>query len=264
MAIQTKPSLKSDANLLFDIFFIGLGIIGGGLVALLGLWLWFDYQADPTHSALTLLSQHLAANLPASLATFFHEQAQAMGLPLTGQTSAYWYMARSGGIVAYVLIWLSTLWGLTLSTKVVKDLIPAAIAYGLHEFLSIGALVFAVLHALVLLGDTYIDFTIFHLLIPFSTPYEPLWTGLGVIAFYLAIVITLSFYVRRIIGQKIWRWLHYLTFLVYILALIHGLRTGTDSGRLALQMMYLGSGLSVLFLLYYRLFSLKLKAVVTR
>ncbi len=264
MAIQAKSSLKSEARLFFDIFFIGLGIIGGGLVALLGLWLWLDYQADPSHSALTLLSQHLAANLPAPLATFFHEQAQAMGLPLTGQTSAYWYMARAGGLVAYVLIWLSTLWGLALSTKVVKELISPAIAYGLHEFLSIGAIIFTALHGLVLLGDTYIDFTIFHLLIPFSAPYEPLWTGLGVIAFYLATIITLSFYVRRTISQKVWRWLHYLTFLVYVLALLHGLMAGTDSGRLALQIMYLGSGSSVLFLLYYRLFTLKVKAVVAR
>lgn len=182
-----------------------------------------------------------------------------MGLPLTGQTSAYWYMARSGGIVAYLLMWLSVVWGLTLSTKISDGLVPAPIAYGLHEFLSILAVLFAALHAIVLLGDEYIDFNVFHLTIPFIAPYEPLWTGLGTLSLYLSAALTGSFYVRKQIGQKRWRALHYFTFVAYLLILAHGLMAGTDSKLGLMRLMYLSTGLSVLFLIYYRLFTLKMQ-----
>lgn len=257
MAVQTNTSPKSTMKALIDIFFIGLGILGGGIVALLGLGLWLDYQADPNHSILALWSQTLVAWVPAPVSSAVDEQARLMGLPLANQTSAYWYMARAGGFVAYLLLWLSSVWGLCLSTKVIKAWVSPLVAYGLHEFLSITAILFATLHALALLGDSYIQFNLFHLLIPFIAPYEPFWTGLGIIALDLALVTTASFYVRHLIGQKLWRRLHIVTFLVYLLALLHGLMAGTDSARLGVTMMYAGSGLSVLFLVYYRLLTLR-------
>jgi predicted ferric reductase len=183
-------------------------------------------------------------------------EARLMGLPLTRQTSAYWYMARAGGIIAYLLLWLSTVWGLTLSTKFGRKLIAAPVAYGLHEFLSILAVLFALLHSAVLLGDTYIHFTIFHLAVPFSAPYEPLWTGLGTLGLYLIIALTGSFYIRRQIGPKIWRGLHYLTFVAYLLAFGHGLKVGTDSTLLMIKLMYFSTGSTILFLTYYRLLTL--------
>jgi predicted ferric reductase len=176
-----------------------------------------------------------------------------MGLPLTGGTKAYWYMARAGGIVSYLLLWLSVIWGLVLSTKIMHNLVPAPLAYGLHEFLSLATMLFVMAHAVVLLGDNYIGFNLFHLTVPFLAPYEPLWTGLGTLGFYLATVLTGSFYIRQQIGQRVWRILHYLTFVAYILALVHGVMAGTDSGLKLMKLLYLTTGGSVLFLIYYRL-----------
>ena len=257
----TQPNVSAQSNLraILDILMVSFGLFVGGIVALIGLWLWFDFQANPSQSILALLSANLATMLPVWLKDYLSFEAHQMNLPLTGQTSAYWYMARAGGIVAYLLLWLSTVWGLVLSTKVTHDLLPAPIAYGLHEFLSILAVLFATLHAVVLLGDSYIDFNIFHLAIPFIAPYEPLWTGLGTIGLYLTMALTGSFYIRKQIGQKVWRTLHYLTFVAYLLVLGHGLMAGTDSSLPAITLMYLGTGFSVLFLTYYRLFTLKVK-----
>jgi predicted ferric reductase len=222
------------------------------------MWLWFDYQNDPTHSYLALMSINLVKLVPASLKDFYAEQAHLMGLPLTAQTSAYWYMARIGGIVSYLLLWLSTIWGLLLSTKLIPKWVSTIFIYGLHEFLALLALVFMTLHVLILLGDEYVNFNIFHLLIPFNAPYEPFWTGLGVTAFYLSAVLTGSFYVRRQIGQKAWRTLHYLTFVAYTLALGHGMMAGTDSSSFPMKLTYLITASLILFLFYYRLFSLKI------
>jgi predicted ferric reductase len=148
-------------------------------------------------------------------------------------------------------------WGLTLSTKISQSLFPAPLAYGLHEFLSLMTLAFVAAHTFILLGDSYVNFNIFHLIFPFTAPYEPVWTGLGVIAFYLAAIMSGSFYLRKWIGQKLWRVLHYLTFVTYLLALGHGFMAGTDSVLLALKFMYGATGLAVLFLVYYRLLTLK-------
>jgi predicted ferric reductase len=257
MVTQSKVSTQSDLNFLVDTVLVGFGIVFGGMVVLISLWLWFDYQADPVQSFLAILSARFINIFPVSLRSYFGYEAQLMGLPLTGQTPAFWYMARSGGIVAYLLLWLSTVWGLTLSTKITAGLVSAPMAYGLHEFFSIGAILFSVLHSMVLLGDEYIKFNIFHLLIPFSAPYEPLGTGLGILGLYLSAAMTGSFYIRKKIGQKRWRVLHYLTFVTYLLVLGHSLMAGTDSSLAIIKLMYLVTGFSVLFLAYYRLFTLK-------
>jgi DMSO/TMAO reductase YedYZ heme-binding membrane subunit len=261
MIAQSKMSTHSELRTLLDIILVAFGVLFGGMIGLLGLWLWFDYQADPGRSLVVMLIANLAATVPVPDVSnsYAGYEARLMGLPLTGETPAFWYMARSGGIVAYLLLWLSTVWGLTLSTKITDGLVPAPIAYGLHEFLSIGTVIFALLHAAVLLGDTYIEFTIIHLAIPFIAPYEPFWTGLGIIGLYLTAALTVSFYLRKQIGQKMWRVLHYLTFAAYGLALVHGLMAGTDSPLPIMKLSYLSTGFTVLFLTYYRLFTLKVK-----
>lgn len=260
MVSQSKASMQTNFKVLIDVIVINLGVLFGGIIALVSLWLWRDYRINPTDSYLALISTQLVATLPTPIRGFLDAQAQLMDLPLTGQTSAFWYMARAGGIVAYLVLWLSTIWGLMLSTKVMASLIPAPIAYGLHEFLSILTILFALLHSIVLLGDEYVKFSMIHLAIPFIAPYRPFWTGFGTIGLYMSAVITGSFYIRKLIGQKTWRILHYLTFVVYLLVLIHALMAGTDSPSAELRLMYLATGSSVLFLVYYRLFSLKVSS----
>jgi predicted ferric reductase len=229
------------------------------MIAILSLWLWLDFRTNYLDSHLTQISTQLVATIPDSAREFFVTQARIMELPLAGQTSAFWYMSRAGGFVAYLLLWLSIIWGFMLSTKVTARIVSAPTASGLHEFLSILAVVFAVIHSGVLLGDEYIKFNIFQLAIPFMGRYEPLGTGLGTIGLYLILAITGSFYVRRQIGHKLWRSIHYLTLAAYLIVLGHGLMAGSDRGLTAVRFMYLGTGLSVLFLTYYRLLTLKLK-----
>jgi predicted ferric reductase len=259
MVTQFNVRSRSEPKFLAKVFWTGLGLVMGGILTLIALWLWFDYQTNANYSYLAVMSSQLVELIPPSMRDFIAAQTQLMGLPLASETPAYWYMARIGGIVGYGLLWLSTVWGLLLSTKITVKIISPAIAFGLHEFLSILTILFLLIHAFVLLGDKYISFNIFHLLIPFTSPYEPLWTGLGIIGLYLIMLMTGSFYVRKIIGQKTWRALHYFTFLGYILALTHGLMTGTDSALLLVKLMYAGTGLGVLFLLFYRFATARVK-----
>lgn len=175
----------------------------------------------------------------------------ANALALTEKTP--WYFTRSAGTVAYLLLAGSTLWGLLLSTKLLKETIPAALSLAMHNILSWLAVALTGLHAVALLWDSYYTYTLADLTIPFVGPYRPGWVGLGIIGFYLMFLTSLSFNFRKQIGQKRWRQLHYATFGVYILATVHGVMAGTDSSNLGMQVLYWGSGLLVLFLTNFRL-----------
>lgn len=175
----------------------------------------------------------------------------ANALALTEKTP--WYFTRSAGTVAYLLLASSTIWGLLLSTKLIKETVPAALALAMHNILSWLAVLLTGLHALALLWDSFYTYTLADLTVPFIGPYKPGWVGLGIIGFYLMFITSLSFNFRKQIGQKRWRKLHYATFGVYILATVHGAMAGTDSGNLGMQLLYWGSGLIVLFLTNFRL-----------
>ncbi|MCB0045546.1 MAG: ferric reductase-like transmembrane domain-containing protein [Caldilineaceae bacterium] len=192
------------------------------------------------------------------------QEATIMALPLTEDTPAYWYMARAGGIVAYLLLWFATFWGVAMSGKLTKGALKPALLFGLHEFFPFLAVIFAAVHALVLLGDQYIHFQLRDLLLPFTASYKPVWTGLGTVSFYLSTALIASFYVRKRIGRRAWRAFHYLAYVAFVLALIHGLMEGSDSGHFAMHAVYLFTGASVLFATYYRIFSAKPKGSKAR
>ena len=83
-------------------------------------------------------------------------------------------------------------------------------------------------HGGVLLLDGYLRPSLAGVTLPFALGYRPFWTGLGVIGGWLALILAGSFYVRRWIGAKTWRWLHRWTLAVYLLALAHVIGAGTD------------------------------------
>jgi len=172
-------------------------------------------------------------------------------LGITEKTA--WYFSRSAGTVAYMLLAGSTVWGLLLSSKLIKEAVPAALALAMHNILSWLAITLTGLHALALLFDSYFTYTLSSITIPFLGPYKPGWVGLGIIGFYLMFITAISFNFRKQIGQKRWRQLHYLSFIAYLGATIHGAMAGTDNGNPGMQALYWGSGLLVLFLTNYRL-----------
>ncbi|MCL4393624.1 MAG: hypothetical protein M1482_02230 [Chloroflexi bacterium] len=165
---------------------------------------------------------------------------------------AMWYVTRAAGLTAYLLLWLSTVWGLAVSSKIFDPVLHRYFTYDMHQFISLLAIGFVALHVAVLLADAYLPFSIAQIVLPFGAPYRPVWVGVGVIALYLTLLVSVTFYVRRWIGQKAFRVIHYLSFLAFAGAAAHGLMAGTDSPLWATQLMYAGTTLAVVFLLVYR------------
>ncbi len=181
------------------------------------------------------------------------QELQTMGLPLAEESKAFWYVARAGGILAFLLLWLSTIFGVLMSSKMLKGKVDASLLYGLHEFFPTLAVIFAAIHALVLMGDSYIKFSLVDLLVPFAASYEPVWTGLGSLALYLSLALIASFYLKNVISRKVWRAFHYTAFLAFVLALVHGMQAGTDTAVPGVWWMYVISGATLFFATLYRI-----------
>lgn len=165
---------------------------------------------------------------------------------------AYWYLSRSSGVVAYVLLWLSAVWGLLLTTAIGKALGKVAAIVDLHRHISWLTVVFVLVHAIILLGDRYITYTMWTLFVPYAdTTYRPDAVALGQIGLYLLTLVTVSFWARRWTGQKVWRALHYVSFAVYIMVALHAIWAGSDTERL--YWMYVVTAMSMLFLVILRL-----------
>jgi len=169
----------------------------------------------------------------------------------------WWYITRASGLMAYLLVWLSTLWGFAISSKIFDSFLERMFTYDFHEQLSLLSLGFVVLHVVVLMLDKVEPMSLAEVLIPFVSSYRPFWTGVGIITFYISILVTVTFYIRSWISMKTFRTIHYLSVAAYVGALFHGLFAGTDSTLSWTQMMYWGTFLSTVFFCVYWVVTLR-------
>ena len=180
-----------------------------------------------------------------------------LAFSLSGEgPKAYWYLSRATAFVSLSLLWLSMALGLGITNKMARLWPGMPATFAIHEYVSLLGLAFALFHALVLLGDRYINFTLLQVFVPFSTvDYRPFWVGVGQIGFYIWLIVALSFYIRPVIGQKFWRLLHYLSFAMYFIGIFHAIFSGTDTSMAWAQNYYWFSAGSLLFLFFIRIVS---------
>ncbi len=229
-----KPR-KNSTSLLWLLFWV----LGGGLAVLFGMGLAAFFSSPISAALRSTLSQVFAV-----------DSVQLM-----------WYITRSAGMVAYVLLWLSTAWGLAVSSKIFDQLLHRSFTYDFHQFISLLAIGFLILHIGVLMLDRYLPYSLAEILVPFLSPYRPLWVGIGVIGFYLTLLVTVTFYIRGHIGAKAFRLIHILSLLGYLTAALHSFFAGTDSPLGAAMLMYAGTFLVTVFLTsYWLIFMLQKKS----
>lgn len=163
-----------------------------------------------------------------------------------------WILIRGSGIVAFGLLATATIWGLLLSTKLLGISVKPKGLTQFHESLGLGALVATVVHMVALGVDDYVEFGIRELLVPGASVWRPLATSLGVMAFYATVIVSLSFYAKRWIGQNRWRAIHYLSFGTFLASLLHGILAGSDRTHPLVMGIYVTSLALVIGLLVYR------------
>ena len=166
---------------------------------------------------------------------------------------AVWFVIRTTGVMAYLILSLSVVLGLLTSSRILMKWIALPLASELHKVSTFLALAALIIHVGMLLIDPTFPFTVTELFTPMLAPYRPIAVTAGLVSIYLSVLLTFSFYIRRRIGQKTWRVFHYTGFIAYLLATLHGLFAGTDSASLWAQAMYMSSALSVLLLVNLRI-----------
>lgn len=168
----------------------------------------------------------------------------------------FWYISRATAIMSYLVLWFSMVWGLLLTGRITGKKPGPAGVNDLHKFTSIFGLGLGLFHGLLLTADKYLHPQLAQIFIPFSIQnYRPDWVGLGQINIYLWAVLLLSYFIRKWIGQKTWRVMHFLTFVIYALSFFHGIFSGTDTSTTWMTSTYWLTGGSIVFLLFYRVFS---------
>jgi methionine sulfoxide reductase heme-binding subunit len=142
--------------------------------------------------------------------------------------SALWYLSRATGLVAFVLLSLVVVLGVTIKRNGKLPGLPRFAGVGLHRNASLFALVLLVIHIVTAVVDPYVTISWFAVLLPFTSSYEPIWLGLGALAIDLTLAVVVTSLLRFKIGMKAWRAVHWLAYAAWPVAAIHGIGAASD------------------------------------
>ncbi len=147
---------------------------------------------------------------------------------LAASGSAYWYLTRSTGGVALLLLTIAIALGVVDVRRWSTPRWPRFVVDSLHRNVSLLAMVFLALHILTSVLDSFAPISLIDAFVPFTGSYRPLWLSLGAVSFDLLIAVTLTSVLRQRVGYTSWRAIHWMTYASWPIALLHGLGTGSD------------------------------------
>jgi predicted ferric reductase len=133
--------------------------------------------------------------------------------------------------VAAALLTLTVMWGVLGSARLVERRGWPRWLADLHRYLAWLTLVFIAVHMLALVGDNYMHIGWRELFVPFALDWRPGAVAWGIVTLYLVAVVQVSSWMRRWLPRTLWRRLHYLSYPAMWMALVHGLRAGTDASN---------------------------------
>ncbi|MET9849679.1 ferric reductase-like transmembrane domain-containing protein [Streptomyces ossamyceticus] len=172
-------------------------------------------------------------------------------LALTG--SPLWYAGRAGGTLTLILLTATVVLGIAAGGRASPWRIGRFEVGLLHRNLSLLTLVFLAVHVVTAVLDPFVQLSWAVSLVPFGASYRPLWLGLGTVALDLLLAVLVTSAIRRRLGVRRWKAVHWLAYAAWPLALFHSAGTGTDT-RLPLQLwLYAVCLMSVVGAVWWRL-----------
>lgn len=179
------------------------------------------------------------------------------------EISRAWYLSRASALVGFFLLYISIFLGLSIRTPFLNQMIKPVYSYRAHCWISLQALFFVAVHGISLLFDNYLNFNWGNIFIPFYPQEEiladPVFLALGVVAFYIMLILIVSSYLKKYIGQAFWRAIHFLNIGLYAISLVHALSLGTDMKNETVRNVFISAnvflGLLMIFNLTWRIFS---------
>jgi sulfoxide reductase heme-binding subunit YedZ len=146
-----------------------------------------------------------------------------------------WYVSRSSGWVAFVLLALTVVWGILGITKVIERKGLPRWMMDLHKYLALLTIAFTGVHLAALVADNFTHIAWREILIPYAFDWKPGAVTFGIVAMYLLILVQVSSWLKPRLPRRAWKAPHMLSYPVMWLVAMHGLRAGTDSPNLAVR-----------------------------
>jgi methionine sulfoxide reductase heme-binding subunit len=164
-----------------------------------------------------------------------------------------WYATRATGLVTLLLLTASVLLGILTAGRFSSERWPRFLSQGLHRNLSLLVLVFLVLHVGTTVIDTYTSIPLTAAFIPFTSSYHTVWLSLGAVAADLLLALLATSLLRKRIGHRFWRLVHWLAYACWPVAVMHGLGIGTDRNATWVFVLTMACALAVLVVATWRL-----------
>ena len=149
-------------------------------------------------------------------------------LALSGGSVA-WYVARATGVVTLGFLTASVLLGILTSFRWSSPRWPRFVVEFVHRNVSLLVLVFLAIHVVTVVADSFAPIRWIDVVVPFVSAYRPFWLGLGAVAVDLLIALVVTSLLRHRIGFTTWRFVHWLAYACWPVAVLHGLGTGSDT-----------------------------------
>lgn len=140
----------------------------------------------------------------------------------------WWYLSRASGMVAWVLLAASCLWGVLLVTRMLKPADRPAWLLDLHRWLGALAVVTTAMHLGALVADNYVHFGWREILVPQASEWRRGPVTVGVVAMYLLAAVQITSLLMRRLPRRLWRAVHVTSYGMFAAATVHGVTAGTD------------------------------------
>jgi DMSO/TMAO reductase YedYZ heme-binding membrane subunit len=147
---------------------------------------------------------------------------------LASGTPALWYLTRGTGAVTLILLTLSLVLGILEVERWAAGPSPRFAIAALHRSVSLLVLALLAVHILTAVLDSFAPIRLLDAVVPFTGVYRPVWLGLGALALDGLLAVTITSVVRRRLGLRAWRAVHWLAYACWPVAAVHGLGTGSD------------------------------------
>ena len=168
-------------------------------------------------------------------------------------TSALWCLGRGTGAVCLVLLTVVVVLGIAARSGRPLFGLPRFAVAAVHRNAGLLAVSLLAVHVLSLLADPYAQLRLVDLVMPFVGTYRTLWLGLGTLGLDLILALVVTSLLRQRIGARAWRTVHWLAYVAWPVALLHGVGTGTDAGQLWLRALAAGRVATVLAAVGWRM-----------
>ena len=152
-----------------------------------------------------------------------------------------WYLSRATGVVSLVLLTAVLVLGLLLAGRRRPHGGTTTVVAALHRWWALAVTTFLAAHIVTAVVETYVDLGWISVLVPFTSAYEPLWVGVGTLAFDVLLAVVVTSYARHRLPERAWRGVHLLSYLLWPLAVAHGIAMSTGDQPL-LRAVSIGCG----------------------